>query len=376
MARDKGERSVIVGKAACDYLALTTFSQKESEFWLEVVAQMNLKNPTEAAFAQYKGVGWDEGVKLVSGPQGEQTHYMLTASGAVADIVLRWVIGQQGLGIESVNCTRFDVQITLPPVLYRPRLSEIALLYQKGELGQFTGRGKPNVSAVVGDETDTLYIGSRSSETFARVYDKKVKPLSEVAQIWERYEVEFKGSRAMDLWNKCRKMPENRIDTPIKQALKAHIENLPPAMAELIKAAQHGQVDIGGVMPKHTPRGKNSKVKWVSRMREALLKAAKLEGKDGEEVRKILMGVFMGSVSNEPTVDMNAVAIVSPEGKVYNVEGIEYNRHVDNNGVLITDIHHSTITIEKAVGGNYTNTTTATTQKAQNGQGDLGNGNS
>lgn len=369
MARDKGERSVIVGKAACDYLALTTFSKAQSDMWLEVVAQMNLKNPTEAAFAQYKGVGWDEGVKLVSGPQGEQTHYMLTASGAVADIVLRWLVGQQSLGIESVKCTRFDVQITLPPMLYRPRLSEIALLFQKGELGEFTGRGKPMVSAVVGDETDTLYIGSRSSETFARVYDKKVKPLSEGVQTWERYEVEFKGSRAMDLWNRCRKMPETRIDTPIKQALKAHIENLPPAMAEMIRAAQHGQVDIGGVMPKHTPRGKNSKAKWVIRMKDALLRAAKLEGEEGREVRKLLMSVFISSVSNDMTTDMNAVAIVDPKGKVYNVEGVAYNDHVDNRGVMITDIHHSVITIEKAVGGNYTIEKKPTATQPKNGHG-------
>lgn len=368
MARDKGERSVIVGKAACDYLALTTFSKIQADLWLEIVTQMNLKNPTEAAFAQYKGVGWDEGVKLVSGPQGEQTHYMLTASGAVADIVLRWVVGQQTMAIEAVNCTRFDVQITLPPMLYRPRLSEIAQLYQKGELGEFTGRGKPMVTAVVGDETDTLYIGSRSSETFARVYDKKVKPLSEGTQTWERYEVEFKGSRAKDLWKRCIKMPETRIDTPIKQALKAHIETLPPAMAELIRAAQHGQVDIGGVMPKHTPRGKNSKAKWVIRMREALLKACQLEGEEGREVRRVIAGVFVASVNNSQPIDLNAVAIVLPDGKVYNVEGVPYNNHVDNRGVMITDIHHSVITIEKAVGGNYTATTTAAPKSSTNGQ--------
>lgn len=366
-------KPVIIEQVACDYIKVTTFSEDVSREWYAIVDKMALSLPTKAAFSQYSGVSWDEGVSIVEGQQDKGVHYIFSAAGAVAHEALQYMKEWSSEARESLKCTRIDVQITLPPVPDRPSLIELAAAVKKGELGEWQGRGRPIVEGYLGDEGNTLMIGSRVSDVYCRVYDKKVRRRGGVERTYERYEVEFKDSRAANLFIRVMSAGTENIDTPMKEAIKAHIERLPPGLAVYIAAAGLNKWDVLGLMPEYSKPGKDNRTKWVETVGNALARAAQLPGKDGEIVRRVLMNAFATGVHGEGYTDLNSWAIVSPEGTIYSPEGIRYNSHTRSGGVTITDIHHSRITID-TLAGNDISTSPRQRTRALNAQGEKGNG--
>jgi DNA relaxase NicK len=95
----------------------------------------------------------------------------------------------------STNCTRVDLAVTIRLKKCSPRLLENYVKWAREE-------GSPALrrltSVTSGDGTGkTLYVGSRSSDQFGRVYDKgaQIKNPLEIHRLY-RYEVEFKRDRA------------------------------------------------------------------------------------------------------------------------------------------------------------------------------------
>lgn len=93
------------------------------------------------------------------------------------------------------RCSRIDTQYTLrfdcdPAVVIRKL---------HGEVQRWSKRGKSPRSFscyLASDGSSTLYLGSRESETFGRIYDKQRESKSESLLNTVRFEAEFKGARS------------------------------------------------------------------------------------------------------------------------------------------------------------------------------------
>lgn len=153
---------------------------------------------------------------------------MLQASGSLADELFSEVPWA------AVHCTRLDVQCTVKTSHYAPLL---AAYLGDARADPFLAKGKephPTQNLHVGyGKGDTLYIGSRMSPRFGRVYDKQLESQDERYMGCWRYEVEYKDPVA---------------DQVVKYLLQE--QNRARAVQEVCK----GQFDEWGVeMPSGVP---------------------------------------------------------------------------------------------------------------------------
>lgn len=94
------------------------------------------------------------------------------------------------------NCSRLDLAVDVD--LDHVTLHLASHLYKKMQkLPPVNGR--PVKSAVIlnSDWGNTLYIGSRQSDLFARCYDKGVEQATAAPGKWYRFELEVKGDRSL-----------------------------------------------------------------------------------------------------------------------------------------------------------------------------------
>lgn len=124
-----------------------------------------------------RGTFWGEAE--ISG----EVYGMFRCSGEMADEAVRSII-DNGL---DCYASRFDAQITVSC----PGDYEAANLSR--ELKKHEIRGVTLIEG--GDDLDTVYIGSRSSDTYIRLYEKS-SPEGKLL----RFEVEFKKARAKAVW--------------------------------------------------------------------------------------------------------------------------------------------------------------------------------
>lgn len=125
---------------------------------------------------QYKG--WRKAQFFMGhGEQNSKWHGVISCSGSLAHKM------QNSLArCDEFYATRLDVQVTIP----KPDgLSLPALREEIGHKG---------TSLISSEENDTLYLGSRTSELFTRLYEK---PLD---KMYLRLEFELKSSRAKSAW--------------------------------------------------------------------------------------------------------------------------------------------------------------------------------
>lgn len=352
MGRNKKKeyKAVIVDRVALDWLALSTYSEWAYREWYAIVEKIGVSLPATTGFKQYKGVEWDEGISIVEGVQAKGPHYMFTAMGAIADTAMRYIREWSTLEIESLKCVRVDVQITLAPVPERRELIDLAREVNSGSLGEWSGRGRPNVEAQYSEDGQTLYIGSRYSDTFVRIYDKKIKEVGRGEWMAERYEVEYKESRAQSLFTRIMNTPPDRLDRPMREAIKANLERLPPGLAVQVRAANLGDNDVGALAPRHVPRGKHKRSTWVASIGDALSLAAQMAGPEGEENRRVLLEAFIRGVKGNGGIDTDGCFVVMPGGEIYSSRGIKYNGGTGDGTVTLSDIKNSTIHIGTITG--------------------------
>lgn len=192
-----------------DYLTLTTFHNAD-----ELLAAINeVFRPEfakEAKIAGYKGYQWP-GLFFGSARQRNRPHWLMRASGAESDVVL-----DRTRHIEA-RCTRIDVQLTtvIPPG-YDARTTYDTLASIDVEWP--SRRLTPSIIQS-GDFLDTIYIGSRTSDRFCRLY---VKPDSKGNPAYLRFEVEFKGVLAI----KAREALTGNYATKAS-ILRAELDRLP-----------------------------------------------------------------------------------------------------------------------------------------------------
>ena len=107
---------------------------------------------------------------------------------------------------ERVNFTRIDLAIDDKRELSKNNTLKLSTLARKMAKGECETRLK-NYDHIKGNQGETLYIGSRESETFYRFYDKRAQIIKKnkgevpegMVNNWIRYEIEVKGDKANDL---------------------------------------------------------------------------------------------------------------------------------------------------------------------------------
>lgn len=154
-------------------------------------------------FQQYEGnrVG---AVGHGQAQQGGQDSYIIDIPGETADDMLYQLV------YSDMKPTRIDMQITIA----RPEYWDTLDFYFQMKLGAWPNVPR-QVTARLSDGADTVYIGSRESDRYIRVYVKE--------RHFIRFEVEFKKKLAVKAWDTVRKTGR----TAIAGILMAEIEKLP-----------------------------------------------------------------------------------------------------------------------------------------------------
>jgi hypothetical protein len=164
--------------AKVDYIRLATW---DYTVYLDTKSRLMLNwaggwEPSK--WLQYRG--WrKEGVFIGNGDQNGKRHMIVHASGHISDRVWR-----SFAGIDGWYCTRLDVQITIDIPLNYTKLCAIRDETEHN-----------NMTLIEGAINDTLYLGSRTSELFTRLYEKPI-----LDGMFLRLEYELKGSRARQAW--------------------------------------------------------------------------------------------------------------------------------------------------------------------------------
>lgn len=234
---------MLVNKPMCDWLTLTTF--EERAFYN---VDVQIPKVGEERRLQYKGHSW-EGVFAGSALQGGKKHYMVQSSGEQAHRFLDWV-RTNTLSIYDWNVTRIDLQITID----LPEDWNTRKVYDS--LVAWDGPGRPRKIAVVmsGDGNDTIYIGSRTSDRFTRLY---VKPLDGGHKAL-RFETEYKGDHAHTVYAAC-----YRDEDALAPILAQELNDL-PAINGTARMLFLKALGVNGHKPaiKRTT-GQNSTLDWL-----------------------------------------------------------------------------------------------------------------
>ena len=141
----------------------------------------------------YVGLGkqFNKTAKTVS------NHYMVRVSGPEANSWLLFVKSQPHKHL-GIACSRLDVQLTTPSVVgdINTQYQELAEAQRAAEAAKGP-KGRKLVSISDGQDGHTLYIGSRNSERFARVYQK-----ADASGLrYTRLEIETKSSISTGVFN-------------------------------------------------------------------------------------------------------------------------------------------------------------------------------
>lgn len=195
---------MIVGKSSLDWITLTSFERQPMRRVADDVLRY-LKAKNEVAkpskIMQYEGNTWvHQGIFMGMANQGSREHMMIRVSGESAELALPALWRNRAdIGDECVTATRVDVQLTLMSVSQES--DHITSLYRSCAQAMRDGAKGANphgskVTLIDGDNGEcTLYIGSRQSERYMRVYQKK----SREGELYTRLEIECKGTVAKSL---------------------------------------------------------------------------------------------------------------------------------------------------------------------------------
>lgn len=171
-----------------DWLTLTTYSLEAFNelYYIHTGEHDQTGIKEKGAFRNYRGVV-AAGALWASGKQGQAIHYLVKASGARAhDLAVSLA---SCLSWESFRSSRVDLQVTVPGTLDGLSVKRSAeSIVATRRMGR-----PPKITAILGD-TDTVYIGSRSSERMVRIYQKLGTPDGIPPRV--RFEVELKGDLA------------------------------------------------------------------------------------------------------------------------------------------------------------------------------------
>lgn len=178
---------LILYSALLDWLTVTSFEDEFFKYWEKRLDGLVSEGDTkESRVLQYDGYMYalpGGTAFLGTAIQKGIYHYMLRLSGYAAEENKEPVYSQARQGY--AKATRVDLQVTVE----KPgKWSQWDLLGRLKDAGRTTGWVE---SKSFGDAYETVYVGSRKSERFTRIYVKKSGKTMLL-----RYETEYKGRRA------------------------------------------------------------------------------------------------------------------------------------------------------------------------------------
>lgn len=163
-------------KPFLDYIRIATWDYMQ---YTDILARLMKNWPfkwEQGRWLQYRGWRKEE-LFIGHGEQNGKHHCIIQTSGSLSDRVIKTL-----LSLEGWYCTRLDIQVTL----FCPK--EFKLAWVRDQC-----RTK-NTTLIESKENDTLYLGSRTSDIFTRLYEK----ISTEKLL--RLEFELKGLRARAAW--------------------------------------------------------------------------------------------------------------------------------------------------------------------------------
>lgn len=239
---------MIVNSVAVDWLTITTYEEHEFRDSAHTIisAFVKHKQVREAAFPRYRGYT-DGHIYWMVGEQKNKPHYMIQAQGDIADRAIMGAVGWDG------NCSRIDLQYTVPlPENYLAR--EFADRLRGVE--KWPWRKRKVDLRDNQDGLDTIYIGSRESDKFIRIYVKE----SEYDGRFLRVEVEFKGDYAKEAFYGAQK---SRLQ--MQRIFAGELARLPPEQPLMAIAEQIAIDGAAAVEKRKTVPDRSGAMRWVRR---------------------------------------------------------------------------------------------------------------
>ena len=168
---------MIIDAPAIDWLTFTTWDELEFLHWKEW--QKNQPGDQKTGkIRMYEGI-WKGSSFVGEGRQNNKAHGMIRVSGSESNQAYFEL-----MGVDYAKCTRLDVQFTTPlPAGYSARLFVDDL--RSGQEGEYQRTTDLYDNS---DGFDTVYVGSKKSDRFARFYVKEIED-----QKYLRFEVEHKN---------------------------------------------------------------------------------------------------------------------------------------------------------------------------------------
>jgi hypothetical protein len=188
------EDRTLLDTLCLDWLTLTSYDTQLLEAHARyIVSRIPEHMPTAKNRMQYAGLVCD-GVFYGVGKQHNGLHAILQVPGWRSRVAA--VIAQ--LDTEPIRCSRFDLQITVDVALV-PSIERLFNMLNNADTSEWNHTGpRPKLQHIRNsDGYDTLYVGTRTSELFRRIY---VKPIE--GEDYVRFEVEYKGNLARALWER------------------------------------------------------------------------------------------------------------------------------------------------------------------------------
>jgi hypothetical protein len=176
-----------------DWITLTTRSESRGAFWLDFFHQLSIAKSDEKSLfckRKWRALGYSgysiEGMRY---GYSETLGYIIIATGDIGNVTWRSLIGP------STRVTRIDLACTVSLGMEYNNLSSAYYRYVEGlrEESKLGGRKYSLIRNLDGGQT--LYVGSRKSGEFGRVYDKGAEAREVPGFRW-RYEVEYKKPRS------------------------------------------------------------------------------------------------------------------------------------------------------------------------------------
>lgn len=224
---------------------------------------------------QYEGQ-YIDGVFWGVGKQNGADHYYVRASGDISN-----QLALQGGALSAFGATRVDVQFTVP---YYREFVDLELLAMLRDGAYWGDRKVPTVDAHIEHSgLSTVYVGSRSSMKFLRVY---VKP-GEGFERYVRYELELKQDMANNLW---RDVNSGRavLAGVCGGVLRDSISRLPPEVVDSqLKPLYDGLMEFDPVrlVVGRYAKSENSTLNWLY---DSVLPAVKKLSSDHEQYAAVV----------------------------------------------------------------------------------------
>jgi hypothetical protein len=261
---------MILNVARADYLTLTTFHQ--AKLIQDALADLY---PDEfarpAKQGSYTGLQWS-GLFAGKGKQNGVPHYIIRSHGEDAETVF-WRTNEI-----AAKCTRVDLQITIRlPEFYSSRNLFDKLIAKDTK---WTGRRmKPRIIQS-GDDLDTVYIGSRTSDRLFRIY---VKPGEDKQPEYIRFEVEYKRKLAQ----KVRNLIVSRETIP-RAILAADLHRLPVYVSRILERFDDGLSGERYTIKPEKAWSDGSTIQWIENQIEPAINRLLLSHQDGPKMRTLL----------------------------------------------------------------------------------------